>query len=162
MLCEKFGVKMDQQLQDTLFEKYPNLFINKDKDIRISCMAWGLECGNGWFDIISSLCFMINQHEDNIVSQREWEQKQNANTKADVSVKIEKNEPEYFPVKFDQIKEKFGGLRVYFSGGDDYVEGLVSMAESFSYQVCETCGQKGKPNKGGWISTLCEECRSKT
>ena len=137
---------MDQQLQDTLFEKYPNFFVNKDKDIMTSCMAWGIECGNGWYDIISSLCWMIKQREDNIENKNKY---------------IQSSE-EYFSVKFDQIKEKFGGLRVYFSGGDDYVEGLVSMAESFSYQVCETCGQKGKPNKDGWISTLCEECRMKT
>jgi len=66
---------------------------------------------------------------------------------------------EYHPVTFDQVKEKFGGLRMYFSGGDEYVSGLVDMAESFSYQICENCGEKGKPNKGGWISTLCDKCR---
>ena len=67
--------------------------------------------------------------------------------------------PEYFPVRFDQVKEKYGGLRLYFSGGDEYVEGLISMAEAFSYTVCEVCGNKGESNKGGWISTLCESCR---
>ena len=46
-----------------------------------------------------------------------------------------------------------------FSGGDDYVEGLVSMAEAISYKICEVCGNKGEPNKGGWITTLCESHR---
>ena len=68
---------------------------------------------------------------------------------------------EYYSVKFDQIKEKFGGLRVYFTGGDDYIEGLVSMAEAWSYKTCEVCGERGKPNKGGWIVTLCDNCRHK-
>jgi hypothetical protein len=138
---------------DTLYEKYPELFSNKNKDIRSSCMAWGCECGLGWYDILSSLCWMINQHGRNKQDQRDY---------------IEKHQPErlseiveYAPVKFDQIKEKFGGLRVYFSGGDDYIEGLVSMAESFSYKICEVCGERGSPNKGGWISTLCDECRNK-
>lgn len=142
---------MDQELQDQLFNKYPNLFSNKDKGIKASCMAWGIECGNGWFDILSPLCFMIKQHEDNIRWNIEY---------------LEKNDPEklkekqeYFPVKFDQVKEKFGGLRVYFTGGDDYVEGLVSMAESFSYKICEVCGDRGSPNEGGWITTLCDNCR---
>jgi hypothetical protein len=61
--------------------------------------------------------------------------------------------------KFDQIKEKFGGLRAYYSGGNDYIRGLVTMAETMSYKTCEMCGNKGKPNKSGWITTLCQECR---
>jgi hypothetical protein len=145
---------MNAELQNKLYEKYPDLFSNKNKDIMSSCMAWGIECNNGWYDILSSLCWMIKQHEDNIKSNREYLEKNDPE-------KL-KEKPEYFPVKFDQIKEKYGGLRVYFSGGDDYIEGLVSMAENFSYHVCEVCGQKGNPNKGGWITTLCEDCRSKT
>ena len=38
---------MDQELQNQLFEKYPDLFSNKDKDIMHSCMAWGIDCNNG-------------------------------------------------------------------------------------------------------------------
>ena len=142
------GHKMDQQLQNQLFEKYPDLFSNKDKDIMHSCMAWGIECNNGWYDIISSVCWMIKQHENNIKWQTEYKQKTDPDYQSD-----------YFPVKFDQVKEKYGGLRLYFSGGDEYVEGLVSMGEAMSYKVCEVCGNKGEPNKGGWISTLCQECR---
>lgn len=139
---------MDQQLQNQLFEKYPNLFINKDKTPRESCMSFGIECNSGWFNIISSVCWMIKQHEDNDRWQTEFKQKTDPDYKS-----------EYFPVKFDQIKEKYGTLRVYFSGGDEYVEGLVSMAEAISGKICEVCGNKGQPNKGGWISTLCDGCR---
>lgn len=141
---------MKQELQQQLYDKYPDLFSNKDKDIRSSCMAWGCEHGDGWFDILSTLCWMIKQHEDNTKWQTEYKQKQDPDYVSD-----------YIPVKFDQIKEKFGGLRIYFSGGDEYIEGLVSMAESFSYKICEVCGERGKPNEGGWISTLCESCRNK-
>jgi hypothetical protein len=141
---------MDQELQDKLYEKYPQLFSNRNKSPKESCMAWGCECGNGWFDIISNLCWYIKQHEDNIIGQTKWKQQTNPDYISD-----------YIPVKFDQIKEKFGGLRVYLSGGDEYVRGLVSMAEGFSYKICEVCGERGSPNKGGWISTLCDSCRSK-
>ena len=136
---------------DALYQKYPYLFSNKDKDVRISCMAWGCDCGLGWYDIMSVLCWMITQHENNIVWQTEYKQKTDPEYKSD-----------YFPVKFDQVKEKFGGLRIYFSGGDEYVEGLVSMAESFSYKVCEVCGERGDSNKNGWVVTLCDKCRNKT
>jgi hypothetical protein len=145
---------MDQTLQNKLFEKYPNLFSNRTKTPMESCMSWGCEIGNGWYDILSSLCWMIKQHEDNISERIRIRNK--------VGTQNDKEDLDYFPVKFDQIKEKFGGLRVYFSGGDNYIEGLVGMAESFSYKICEECGEKGKPNEGGWISTLCEKCRNKS
>jgi hypothetical protein len=130
---------------NTLYEKYPNLFINRNKSPRESCMSFGIECNLGWYELLSSVCWMIKQHEDNILWQTEWNQKTNPEYQS-----------EYFPVKFDQIKEKYGGLRIYFSGGDEYIEGLVSMAEAMSYKICEVCGNKGEPNKQGWISTRCD------
>lgn len=140
---------MDIELQNELFTKYPELFSNKDKGPQQSCMAWGIDVnGNGWYDIISSVCWMIKQHEDNIRFRKEYLEKKHPERLA--------QEPEYFPVKFDQVKEKYGGLRLYFSGGDNYVEGLVRMAEAISYKTCEVCGNKGEANKGGWISVRCE------
>jgi hypothetical protein len=135
---------MDQELQNQLFEKYPELFSNKNLGIKNSCMAWGIECNNGWYEIISSVCWMIKQHEDNDLWQTKFKQKTDPEYKSG-----------YFPVKFDQVKEKYGGLRIYFSGGDEYIEGLVSMAEAISYQTCEVCGNKGECNKSGWFTTLC-------
>ena len=142
-----------------LYEKYPNLFENRLKSPRESCLSFGIECNLGWYKIISTVCWMIKQHENNKKWQKEWREKQNQEIKNSMEISIEGETPEYFPVRFDQVKEKYGGLRLYFSGGDEYVEGLISMAEAFSYTVCEVCGNKGEPNKGGWISTLCESCR---
>lgn len=140
---------MNTELQNQLYEKYPQLFVNKDKTPTQSPMCFGIETGEGWYEILSSLCWMIKQHEDSIVWQTEWRQKTDPEYQSD-----------YFPVKFDQIKEKYGGLRVYFSGGDKYVEGLVSMAEAMSYHVCDVCGNKGEANKDGWISVRCEAHRN--
>jgi len=144
---------MDQELQDQLFQKYPKLFSNRTKSPRESCMAWGIECNNGWYELLASVCWRIFQHEKNIEDKKR--------ILADEPEKI-KAELEYSPVKFDQIKEKYGGLRIYFTGGDDYIDGIVSMAEEYSYKVCEVCGNSGKPNKGGWITTLCENCRNES
>jgi hypothetical protein len=60
-------------------------------------------------------------------------------------------------VTLDQVKEKFGTLRFYYSGGDDYISGLVSMAESMSGITCEECGKPGTSTSGGWIKTVCVE-----
>ena len=132
-----------------LYDKYPNLFENRHKSPMESCLSFGVEAGKGWYDILSDLCFMIAQYEKNIESSNKYLISQN------------KKPVDYYPVKFDQIKEKFGGLRVYFSGGDDYVDGLVSMAECWSFKTCETCGERGEPTKGGWIMTLCDNCKKK-
>jgi hypothetical protein len=144
---------MKIELQNQLFEKYPDLFSNRTKTRMESCMSWGCEIGDGWYDLLSSVCWRILQHEKNISERISVRNKYGTpNDQSDLY---------YFPVKFDQIKEKFGGLRIYYSGGDDYVEGVTSMAEEYSYKVCEVCGNAGKPNKGGWITTLCDNCRNK-
>ena len=55
-----------------------------------------------------------------------------------------------------QVKEKFGTLRFYYTGGDDEISGMVRMAESMSGVVCEECGAPGKRRGGGWIYTACD------
>jgi len=83
-------------------------------------MAWGCECGNGWYDILSSLCWMITQHEENKKHNREYLEKNDPEKLKEL--------PEYFSVKFDQIKEKFGLLRMYCSEYDSYINGVIDMA----------------------------------
>jgi hypothetical protein len=144
---------MDHELQDNLFEKYPDLFSNRTKSPKESCMSWGCEIGNGWYDLLSAVCWRIFQHEQNISDRIRIRSKNNQ----------ENDQPDldYVPVTFDQIKEKFGGLTIYFSGGDNYITGVIGMAQEMSYKICEVCGNAGKPNKGGWITTLCDNCRNK-
>ena len=56
------------------------------------------------------------------------------------------------------MKEKFGTLRFYYYGGDDVVEGMVRMAESMTYRICEGCGCPGEERKSRWIKVLCDKC----
>lgn len=137
---------MKELFATELYNSYPSLFSLKDnKNEPIG--AYGIECGDGWFDILSSLCFMIAQQERNIEGNNKYRIKQG-------------QEPvEHEPFRFTQIKEKFGGLRVYYYGGNEYTRGLIGMAESWSYNTCEKCGAKGKPDKKGWIMTLCDNCK---
>jgi uncharacterized protein YlbG (UPF0298 family) len=65
-------------------------------------------------------------------------------------------------ISVTQIKEKFGGLCFYYTGGDDYIFGLTMFAGSLSYKICEYCGTT--INVGitqGWLSTICKECHKK-
>jgi hypothetical protein len=68
--------------------------------------------------------------------------------------------PTYIPyITASQVKEKFGGLRFYTNGFTDEVSGMIRMAESMSYRTCEVCGNPGRSNNYGWISTLCDTHR---
>lgn len=56
-----------------------------------------------------------------------------------------------------QVKEKFGLLRFNYQGGDSYIRGLVSFAESMSSCTCEYCGSPGSIVGTNWLKTLCPE-----
>lgn len=59
-------------------------------------------------------------------------------------------------IEIHQIKEKFGGLRFYFQGGDEYCRGLEVMAEEWAANTCEICGERGSVRSGGWMKSLCD------
>lgn len=85
----------------------------------------------------------------------EWAMK---NAERDMADPKFRDVPEACPqVVASQVKEKFGTLRFYYYGGDDYCRGVESMADAMSCVTCETCGKPGKIRRGGWIRTLCDE-----
>lgn len=140
---------MREELDKLLCEKYPKLFTNRNAPMTETCMCWGFDCGDGWYNIINQLCNNIQSHIDWRNSQRELLLKDNPY-----------NRPipdEIHQVVVDQVKEKFGTLRFYYHGGDDVIDGMVRMAEAMSSVTCETCGKPGKTRSGGWIRTLCDE-----
>lgn len=51
--------------------------------------------------------------------------------------------PELPPIQVRQVKEKFGGLRFYYSGGDMACRVAVAAAEEQSLTTCEVCGHSG-------------------
>lgn len=123
---------MRKELEEELYEKYPKIFRDKDKSMQVTAMCWGFDHGDGWFDLLDRLCHNIKQH-------------------------CEQNED--VDVVAEQVKEKFGGLRFYIRGGDEYVHGMIRMAESMSYEICEKCGSTDNVRQTkGWIKTLCEDC----
>lgn len=61
-----------------------------------------------------------------------------------------------------QVKEKFGGLRIYFlSNRFLQLRDLADRLEEQSLKTCEECGKEGKATSrsSGWVKTLCVECR---
>jgi len=64
-------------------------------------------------------------------------------------------------VEVHQVKEKFGGLRIYADGSYS-LQDFLDLLEEESLRICEMCGKPGSQNATGyWISTLCGGCREK-
>jgi len=143
-------MKLDNQ--NKLFEKYPKIFKQKDLSPQETAMCWGISCGDGWFGIIDCLCSNIKNHVENVNRKVNYEYEQ----KKKSIVPIKAN---YLVCEATQVKSKFGGLRFYVNSNDEYIRGLISMAESMSYKTCEECGNPGEPTSSGWVYTLCGLCK---
>jgi hypothetical protein len=151
---------MTPELDQHIIEKYPLIF-SQPCDIGIN---------DGWFDIIDMLCNNIQHRIDNIVKQRqyaiEWNNQVNDpdndwSDKASFIKREERTVPELIEqVVAKQIKEKFGTLRFYYDGGDEFIHGLDSMAGSMSSVICEVCGSPGESRstkKQRWVLVLCDK-----
>ncbi len=122
---------MDKLLNLELCAKYPKIFINKEGT---PATTWNFECKDGWFELIDQLCESIQNYIND-----------NPNHKIQ-------------QVRAEQIKEKYGSLRFYYSGGDELIEGMVWLAGSMSLHICEQCGAKGelRETKLGYYYTTCK------
>lgn len=154
---------MKKELDEALCKKYPKIFRDRYGDMRTTAMCWGMCVGDGWYNIIDNACWLVQQHIDHARKTRarilrkkrkgealhEWEV-------SELTCKLPSQ------VVATQVKEKFGTLRFYYSGGDSYCDGIIEMAEAMTADTCEECGALGKSNDGGWISVRCNPCREES
>lgn len=164
---------MKKELELKLVELYPEIFRDYGGDMRQTCMAWGLACGDGWYSLLDALCQTLELITDGKDAQ----------------------------VVADQVKEKFGGLRFYyhvereqnifdkvrwkfssfmskhkwgiqynkiidwkkkyFKSINEKVSEAVDYAEYQSYRTCEMCGGPGEVDGGGWRRVVCSDCKDK-
>ena len=177
---------MSPELDKRLCADYPKIFKNRHASMQVTCMCWGFEIGEGWSNIIETLCSSIQWRIDSRRKERVRAYLYNRMLRDAVNGKPEKLKEHYtfgcifnnklfnddllaaefrvIPEKIQQVvasqvKEKFGGLRFYYSGGDDVIDGMVQLAEALSYVTCEDCGGLGTRNNTGYIRTTCEAHR---
>jgi hypothetical protein len=121
---------MNPELTKKLYDRFPELYRQKDLPMSQTCMCWGFDVDDGWFDIVWMLSLAL-----------EDESKQ-------TGAKIEAM----------QVKEKFAGLRFYPGACTERAYTLISLAERMSYQTCEVCGKHGRVcSRGTWLKTVCKE-----
>jgi hypothetical protein len=64
------------------------------------------------------------------------------------------------PLGIIDVKEKWGGLRIYTDYYVKEIEEVIKEIGEESLKICETCGASaGLVKKGTWYQTLCEEHR---
>jgi hypothetical protein len=122
---------MSPELENKLVAEFPGMFRGlHDGDPKETLLCFGLEVGDGWFDLLHKLCTDI----------------QATNPGKDF--------------RAVQVKEKFGGLRFYVTSATKEVHDLIDKAEEKSYSTCEACGAAGVEFESthGWINTLCSKC----
>lgn len=172
------GVKMEYEVfEQRMAEKFPRYFGE-------GCHYGGFAIGEGWYHIIELLVGQIDAYTKwkrstrayDLRYNRAWERGYDAMLKfvlkgkdpelatewqLDQAQQNIEGEPRNVTesvewIQVHQIKEKFGGLRFYYQGGDNHISGLVDMAETWAGHTCETCGNKGERRSGGWVRTLCD------
>lgn len=122
---------MKTELDALLCERYPLIFADRNRSIQESCMGRGIACGDGWFDLIDTLCDCLQKSTDS------------------------NGAPQVVAV---QVKEKFGVLRFYVRPvASEYQRGIISMAEAMSAHLCEQCGKPGQVLIGGAHMSRCPE-----
>lgn len=103
------------------------------------CMAWGLSIGDGWMPLMAGLSAEIER------------------------ILIAHKVPEGLWPAFEQVKEKFGELRIYLSWPEEMqgaearelpvrreIRQAANTAVELSRTICEKCGAPGKLIQEGW------------
>ncbi len=122
---------MNTQNTDKLYHDFPDLYRQHTLSPQETCLCFGVECSNGWFQLIYNLSKKLMEIDPDVQA---------------VQVK-EKYGGLCFYIGFVN-KDKAAELYA-----------AIDEAEEFSYKICEACGKEGYPNSQGWIITLCEACR---
>ena len=113
---------MSPELDQKLCEKYPLIMAERKLGAMETAMCWGFECGDGWYNIIETLCALLTseyrQAKDSYDYAKQmfeenggkthWGKPITAEDLEEKRLKMEEAEKR-IPVA-SQVKEKFGGL----------------------------------------------------
>lgn len=94
---------MRLELQEKLFNDFPDLYCERHLPMDQTCMCWGFECPDEWYDIL----YHLSQSLTDLNKERSPDRQ----------------------VRAVQVKEKFNGLRFYINGGNEEVYQLIRKAE---------------------------------
>lgn len=91
MFHKYYGVQDDAEYGEKFMSRFPILFQDRKKPMTQTCMCWGIECPKGWWHILDQLCTVLEFHNMEFVKNYG------------------------VAIVADQVKEKFGTLRFYYT-----------------------------------------------
>ena len=120
---------MNSEHSEYLVKTFPTLYQDYGGDMRQTCMHWGFECGDGWFELLKELSEKLEPL-------------------GTVAAQVKE--------KFGGLRFYTTGELVEVA---DEVDKAIDVAEMRAWGTCELCGEPGECNDEGWLSVRCEECR---
>ncbi len=124
---------MKKELEQQLKNKYPRLYSNLNDVNTGEPINYGIQCGDGWHQLIDELSAKLESIITNIGPECD--------------------------IRALQCKQKWSTLRYYISG--PYVKemhDLISNTEAASGKICEECGAEGSLKGNSWYKILCNKC----
>ena len=124
--------EMKENLQTSLYSKYPKLFAQRHLTSAETRMVDGLVISDFWYDLIDRMCIELQALSDRTGLQ----------------------------IEFVQVKEKLGGLRAYVNHSTEEARRIIEKYEKEASKTCEECGSTDKVSTRGrcYIETLCDKC----
>lgn len=151
---------MRSDLEDRLFEEFPDLFCRRLNSK--SPLFYGIKTRDGWFNLIRSLCRIIQSHVNSQVVNDRKIIKSSDNNLVEISCEELDNLKFFVQPEIIEIRETMGGLRFYLSGGNSYIFGAITFAEDLSFEICEFCGSPGKNQPiDRFFITICPVCKER-
>ena len=123
---------MRPELDQRLCERYPQVFADRQLPTTQSLMGWGFMCGDGWFELIDTLCKDLQQRTDRDGAPQ---------------------------ILAQQVKEKDGVLHFYVGARDDIQAEMIATAAKQSQLICEACGRPGELIRSSPPRTRCGRCQ---
>lgn len=120
---------MNKEHTTKLLTDFPNLYQQYQLPMTMTCMCWGFDCGDGWFDLIYRLSKAITEQDANAEATQVKE-------------------------KFGTLRFYTGGIsEAVWKLINDAEDESGTICE-----VCGT-KENVSINESGWLSTLCTTCR---
>lgn len=174
---------MSPELEHKLVKRFRWLYAGYGGDIRSEGLYFGLQHGDGWFDLIWMLSLAL---EEEYKATYPWYKRlyhsiamRLPRQVTDGWNNLMKKQPNFIQKKVSfgdtvsylprfyfwlphyprasQIKEKYGTLRFYMTCETDKMDSYITVAEHASESTCETCGKGGQMRGKGWYYTACKE-----
>lgn len=107
---------MNAVLTEKLYASFPYLYRGRHKSMQETCMCWGFECDDGWYQLLFDLSQALTDYQT--------------------------RHPE---IEFEarQVKSKFGYLCFYLDYSDDSMREMIQKASERASNTCELTGKPG-------------------